>query len=99
KRKASQNMFERIYKFNPAVIAGGTHPGYISHQVGMALAQAHQVPFMPVYHHHAHIAACLAEHGWRQEDSEVVGIALDGLGYGADNTLWGGEILAGDYRH
>lgn len=97
--EASLKLFERIYQFKPQVIAGDAHPGYISHQMGMALAQAHQVPFMPVYHHHAHIAACLAEHGWRQEDGEVVGIALDGLGYGADNTLWGGEILAGDYRH
>ncbi len=96
--ETSLKLFEQIYQMKPQAVAGDAHPGYISHQIGMALAQAHEVPFIPVYHHHAHIAACLAEHGWRQEDGEVVGIALDGLGYGADNTLWGGEILAGDYR-
>ncbi|MEM8009667.1 carbamoyltransferase HypF, partial [Morganella morganii subsp. sibonii] len=96
--EASLTLFEQIYQIRPQAIAGDAHPGYISHQKGIAMAQALGVPFIPVYHHHAHIAACLAEHGWRPQDGEVAGVALDGLGYGADDTLWGGEILAGDYR-
>lgn len=96
-QEASLALFQQIYQVRPQAVAADAHPGYVSHQTGMALAKAWQVPFIPVYHHHAHIAACLAEHGWRQEDGPVVGIALDGLGFGADNQLWGGEVLAGDY--
>ncbi|SPF79394.1 Carbamoyltransferase HypF [Pseudoprimorskyibacter insulae] len=51
-----------------------------------------------VQHHHAHLASCLAENGWPLEGGEVAGIVLDGLGLGPDGTVWGGEVLLGDYR-
>ena len=51
----------------------------------------------PVQHHHAHLAACLADNGWRPEDGPVIGALLDGTGYGADGHIWGGEWLVGDY--
>jgi hydrogenase maturation protein HypF len=53
---------------------------------------------VPIQHHHAHLAACLADNGWRPDDGPVIGVSLDGTGYGADGHIWGGEWLVGDYR-
>ncbi|MFC4945993.1 carbamoyltransferase HypF [Pseudonocardia sp. GCM10023141] len=71
----------------PAVLAHDLHPEYLSTK--WALAQE-DVELVGVQHHHAHLASCLAEHG---EAGPVVGIACDGLGYGTDGVLWGGEVL------
>ncbi|MFD9903672.1 carbamoyltransferase HypF [Streptomyces sp. NPDC059063] len=79
----------RLTGITPRVIAHDPHPGYLSTQ--WALAQP--VRHMPVQHHHAHLAACAAEHGVR---GPFLGVAYDGLGLGDDGTLWGGEILVAD---
>lgn len=94
----SLTLFNQIYRFMPETIAVDAHPDYISHQLGKRLAQQHNIPLIEIAHHHAHIVACLAEHGHTQLDGPVIGIALDGLGYGQDNTLWGGECLLVDYQ-
>lgn len=91
--------FQHLYDCKPLVVARDAHPAYVSH----AQAERYQVPVFDVLHHHAHIAACLAEHQWPLDNSEVIGLALDGLGYGVaeDNqdALWGGECLRVSYLH
>jgi hydrogenase maturation protein HypF len=72
----------------PAVIAHDLHPEYLSTK--WALAQDGGAELVGVQHHHAHLAGCLAEHG---EAGPVIGIACDGLGYGTDGVLWGGEVF------
>ncbi|HVH22316.1 MAG TPA: carbamoyltransferase HypF [Pseudonocardia sp.] len=72
---------------DPAVLAHDLHPEYLSTK--WALAQD-GVTLVGVQHHHAHLASCLAEHG---EAGPVIGIACDGLGYGTDGVLWGGEVF------
>ena len=74
------------------------HPEYLSSKLGRELAATETITLREVQHHHAHIAACLAENGIPHEHPPVLGIALDGLGYGDDGTLWGGEFLLADYR-
>jgi len=78
--------FERIFQVSPEYVVHDLHPGYRS--TAWALAQPQ--PKIAVQHHHAHIAGCMAEHGLR---GPVIGLALDGTGYGVDGHVWGGEVL------
>lgn len=90
-------LYHRLYEFRPSRIAVDLHPGYFSTQVGRELALADDLELVEVQHHHAHIAACMAEHQLGLESGPVLGVALDGLGFGDDGTLWGGEFLLADY--
>ncbi len=85
--------FERLYEAAPAAIAHDLHPDYAATQWAKRAAAARGVPLVGVQHHHAHLAACLAEHG---EPGRALGITWDGTGYGTDGTIWGGECLLGD---
>ncbi|MEA2311885.1 MAG: hydrogenase maturation protein HypF [Solirubrobacteraceae bacterium] len=82
--------FERLFDVRPEVVAHDLHPDYLSTRY--ALEREDCAP-VAVQHHHAHLAACLAEHG---EAGPVVGAIFDGTGLGSDGTIWGGELLAGD---
>ncbi|MEQ4662914.1 carbamoyltransferase HypF [Providencia rettgeri] len=91
-------LFESIYRFTPTAIVSDMHPNYVSTRYGEQLSQRLQIPLIKVQHHHAHIAAVMAEHGLPLNGSKVIGLALDGLGYGDDHRLWGGECLLVDYK-
>jgi hydrogenase maturation protein HypF len=84
---------ELLQQADPACIALDYHPDYLSSQLGRGTG----LPTIMVQHHHAHIAACLAEHERPLASPAVLGIALDGLGLSADGQLWGGEFLRADY--
>ncbi len=73
-------------------------PDYLSTKLGAELARRDALPVIEVQHHHAHLAACMAENGVGLNAGPVLGIVLDGLGWGDDGTIWGGEVLLGDYR-
>ncbi len=78
-----------LYGVTPAVVAHDLHPEYLSTKFATEL----DLPAIAVQHHHAHVAACMVEHG---RTEPVLGLAFDGLGYGPDGTLWGGELLVAD---
>ncbi len=82
---------QRILEITPVAVAYDLHPGYFSTR--WALEQS-GLPHIGVQHHHAHIASCMAEN---HLEGRVIGIALDGTGYGTDGRIWGGEVLLADY--
>ncbi|GAC1318632.1 MAG: carbamoyltransferase HypF [Thermoleophilaceae bacterium] len=82
--------FERLFAVTPEVVAHDLHPDYLSSKYAAERADAELVA---VQHHHAHLAACLAEHA---ERGPAVGAIYDGSGHGLDGTVWGGELLVGD---
>ncbi len=92
------NLYLNLFEHTPEVIAIDKHPEYLSTKIGKEIAETNQIQLCHVQHHHAHIAACMAENGIPLNSKPVLGIALDGLGYGEDGTLWGGEFLLADYR-
>lgn len=92
-RKTAMEM-QKTLGIHPTLIAHDLHPDYRSTRIAQELAGG-KIPLVAVQHHHAHIAACMAEHGL--PNKKVIGIALDGAGLGTDNTIWGGEILVADY--
>jgi hydrogenase maturation protein HypF len=81
--------FEHLFDVSPAVVVHDLHPDYLSTAYAL---EREGVDHVGVQHHHAHLAACLAEHGIEEP---AVGAIFDGTGYGADGTVWGGELLVG----
>lgn len=88
-----REAFDRLctlFRIRPERIAHDSHPDYLS----SGFAHGTGLPTIAVQHHHAHIAACCAENGI---DEKVIGVALDGTGYGTDGAIWGGEFLFADF--
>lgn len=92
------NLYLNLFEHQPKIIAIDKHPEYLSSKLGKELANINKIKVYPVQHHHAHIAACMAENEIPLDSPPILGITLDGLGYGDDGTLWGGEFLLVDYR-
>lgn len=86
--------YAALFQHRAALVAVDAHPGYRATRAGRAMG----LPLAEVFHHHAHLAACLADNCWPLAGGPVAGIVLDGTGLGPDGTIWGGELLLGDYR-
>lgn len=85
----SAERFKHLFRVKPELAVYDMHPDYLSTKYAKSL----NIPGVAVQHHHAHIASCMAEH---QLDEKVIGIALDGVGYGDDGKIWGGEFFVCD---
>lgn len=85
----SVERFQKLFRVTPELIAYDLHPDYLSSRYAKDL----NLPMIGIQHHHAHIASCMAEH---QLDEKVLGIAMDGVGYGDDGNIWGGEFFLCD---
>ncbi len=89
----SVQHYRHLFRIVPTVIACDRHPDYLATRYAQRLSRLEGVPLVEVQHHHAHIVACLAENG---ASGPVIGLALDGTGYGSDGHIWGGEVLVAD---
>ncbi|MEI4473045.1 carbamoyltransferase HypF [Frigidibacter sp. MR17.24] len=98
----AETDYAQLFDHRPGLLACDLHPGYRATAHAEAQAAARGLPLVRVQHHHAHLAACLGENLWPLDAAlgggPVAGIILDGTGFGADGTVWGGELLLGDYR-
>ncbi len=92
---AAEQHLELLTGVTPTQLAADAHPGYRSS--AWARAHADGRPIHTVQHHHAHVAAVMAEHGM-DGTAQAIGISFDGTGYGEDGAVWGGEVLVADYK-
>jgi hydrogenase maturation protein HypF len=88
--------YQSLFRTRPEVLAYDLHPDYLASRYALERAQNEGLPAVGVQHHHAHIAACMAESDYHGEEP-VIGLAFDGTGYGPDGAIWGGEVLVANY--
>lgn len=88
--------YEKLFRITPEIVTCDKHPNYLSTRYAHQLAENDHLTIIPVQHHHAHIASCIAENNW-VEDKPVIGVSFDGTGYGDDGAIWGGEFLIASY--
>ena len=93
----SVRHFEQLFRVQPEALAYDLHPDYLASRYALERGRRDSLPTLAVQHHHAHIAACMTEHGF-EAAHPVIGIAFDGTGYGEDGAIWGGEFLVADYK-
>ncbi len=96
--EAALATYKHLFRIEPERVVSDLHPDYLSTRFAREYAAEHGLLApLQVQHHHAHIAACLADNGWAPDAGPVIGVALDGTGYGTDGAIWGGEWLIADY--
>ncbi|MGA2888264.1 MAG: carbamoyltransferase HypF [Terracidiphilus sp.] len=88
--RESLDHLMHTFEIEPQTVVHDMHPGYLSTSWAKEWAAERRLPLIAVQHHHAHVAGCMAEHGLTDQ---VIGLALDGTGYGTDGKIWGGEVL------
>ena len=93
--EATIDLYKKMFRVEPELVAYDMHPEYLSTKYALELIDKTGLPGIAVQHHHAHIASCLVDNGHR---GPVIGVALDGTGYGPDGHIWGGEFLVADCR-
>ena len=92
-------LYRRLFRIAPTVVAHDLHPDYLATRAARQMAAAQPtLRLVGVQHHYAHIVSCLADNGLPADHPPVIGVALDGTGYGTDGAIWGGEFLIADYR-
>lgn len=89
--------FERLFRIHPEILACDLHPDYLATRYARSRAEIEQLPLIQVQHHHAHLAACMADNG-RAAGEAAIGVCFDGTGLGTDGAIWGGEFLVGGYQ-
>ena len=88
-------LYQNLFAVAPTTLAHDLHPEYATTRYARTRAEREGVALFAVQHHHAHMAACMAEHGL---GGPVIGVTFDGTGFGTDGAVWGGEFLTGDCR-
>ncbi|MCU0457748.1 MAG: carbamoyltransferase HypF [Bacteroidales bacterium] len=91
-------LFSSLFRFTPSLAVCDMHPDYLSGRFAGELAEESNLPLVKIQHHHAHAASVIAEHGL---EGKVIGVIMDGTGYGTDGNIWGSEFListAADYE-
>jgi hydrogenase maturation protein HypF len=88
--RESLDHLTRTFEIQPETVVHDLHPGYLSTEWAKGWARERGLRLLAVQHHHAHVAGCMAEHGLV---GPVIGLSLDGTGYGTDGRIWGGEVL------
>jgi hydrogenase maturation protein HypF len=84
-------LYERLFRLQPETVAYDLHPDYLATRYALSLGPSKRL--VPVQHHHAHIVSCMVDN---EVQEPVIGVALDGTGYGLDGQIWGGEFLVAD---
>jgi hydrogenase maturation protein HypF len=87
--------YQHLFRIQPEACGYDLHPDYMATRYALQKAQQENIQSYPVQHHHAHLAACMIEHGLDPQQ-EIAGLIFDGTGYGTDGTVWGGEVLIGN---
>ncbi|HEY4986272.1 MAG TPA: hypothetical protein VII39_06595 [Bradyrhizobium sp.] len=96
--RKNRALYAELFDHAPVALVADLHPEYLSTKIAREQAQAGELRLIEVQHHHAHVASCLAENAYPLDAPAVLGIVLDGSGWGDDGTIWGGEFLFADYR-
>jgi len=89
-------LYKKLFRVAPEIMAYDMHPEYLATKYALQAGSGEGLSLIPVQHHHAHIVSCLVEN---KVEGPVIGVALDGTGYGSDGAIWGGEFLLADWRN
>ena len=95
--RSQVKRFLDMYRIDPNWVSIDLHPDYRSTIFGKLISEQKNIKVFQVQHHHAHLAACMAENGLPKHHDKIFGVALDGMGYGTDGTMWGGEFFITNY--